>query len=93
MLKRFLTKFSIGCWDLNSLVAHNFTNVASLKAYLFVQKFDIFCISEIYLSILLLQRMAAIWKYLDKIYVDLFIFPIVRDEALQFITKIFFPWN
>ena len=42
--------FSIGQWNLNSLVAHNFTKIALLKAYLSVQKFDIFCISETYLN-------------------------------------------
>ena len=46
MLKRLLTKFSVGHWNLNSLVAHNFTKVALLKGYLFVKKFDIFCISD-----------------------------------------------
>ena len=49
-LKDFSQKFSIGHWNLNSLAAHNFTKVAFLKAYLSVQRFDIFCISEIYLN-------------------------------------------
>ena len=48
--KDFSQTFSIGHWNLNILVAHNFTKVALLKAYLSVQKFDIFCISEIYLN-------------------------------------------
>ena len=43
-LKDFSQTFSIGHWNLNSLTAHNFTKVALLKAYLSVQKFDIFCI-------------------------------------------------
>ena len=42
--------FSIGHWCLNSLIALNFTKVALLKTYLPVQRFDIFCISETYLS-------------------------------------------
>ena len=41
-----LLTFSIGHWNLNSLVAHNLTKVALLKAYLSVHRFDIFCISE-----------------------------------------------
>ena len=49
-LKDFSQTFSIGHWNLNSLAAHNFTKVAFLKAYLSVQRFDIFCISEIYLN-------------------------------------------
>ena len=48
--KDFSQTFSIGHWNLNSLVAHNFTKIALLKAYLPVQKFDIFCISETYLN-------------------------------------------
>ena len=42
--------FSIGHWNLNSLVGHNFTKVALLKAYLSVQRLNIFCISETYLN-------------------------------------------
>ena len=45
-LKDFSQTFSMGHWNLNSLAAHNFTKVAFLKAYLSVQRFDIFCISE-----------------------------------------------
>ena len=48
--KDFSQTFSIDHWNLNSLVAHNSTKVALLKAYLSVQKFDIFCISETYLN-------------------------------------------
>ena len=48
--KDFSQKFSIGTWNLNSLVAHNLTKVALLKAYLSVQRLDIFCISETYLN-------------------------------------------
>ena len=49
-LKDFSQKFSIGHWNLNSLAAHNFTKVALLKTYLFVQGFDIFYISETHLN-------------------------------------------
>ena len=35
--KGFSQTFSIGHWKLNSLVAHNFTKVALLKAYLSVE--------------------------------------------------------
>ena len=49
-LKDFSQTFSIGHWNLNSLAAHNFTKVALLKTYLFVQGFDIFYISETYLN-------------------------------------------
>ena len=48
--KDFSKTFSIGNWNLNSLVAHSFTKIASLKACLFVQRFNIFCISETYLN-------------------------------------------
>ena len=48
--KDFSQTFSIGTWNLNSLVAHNLTKVALLKAYLSVQRLDIFCISETYLN-------------------------------------------
>ena len=49
-LKDFPQTFPIGHWNLNSLAAHNFRKVALLKAYLSVQRFDIFCISETYLN-------------------------------------------
>ena len=49
-LKDFSQTFSIGHWNLNSLSAHNFTKAALLKAYLSVQRFDIFCICETYLN-------------------------------------------
>ena len=49
-LKDFSQTFSIGHWNLNSLAANNFTKVAFLKAYLSVQRLDIFCISETYLN-------------------------------------------
>ena len=49
-LKDFSQTFFIGHWNLNSLAAHNFTKVALLKAYLSVQRFGIFCISETYLN-------------------------------------------
>ena len=48
--KDFSQTFSIGHCNLNSLVAYNFTKVALLKAYLSVQRYDIFCISETYLN-------------------------------------------
>ena len=48
--KGFSQTFSIGHWNLNSLVAHNFTKVVLFKAYLYVRKSDIFCISETYLN-------------------------------------------
>ena len=48
--KDFSQMFSIGHWNLNSLLIHDFTKVALLKAYLSVQRFDIFCISETYFN-------------------------------------------
>ena len=48
--KNFSQKFSIGNWNLNCLVAHNFTKVALLKAYLFVRRYDMFWVSETYLN-------------------------------------------
>ena len=48
--KDFSQIFSIGHWNLNGLVSHNFTKVALLKVYLSVQSFGIFCISETYLN-------------------------------------------
>ena len=48
--KNFCLMFSIGHWNLNSLVAQNLTKLALLRAYLSVQRFENFCISETYLS-------------------------------------------
>ena len=42
--------FSICHWNLNSLIAHNFAKVSLLTAYLSVNKFDIVCLSETFLS-------------------------------------------
>ena len=47
----------IGHWNLNSLVAYNFTKSSILKAYLSVQRFDTFCISETCLN--------SVCEYLD----------------------------
>ena len=49
-LKDLSQKVSIRYWNLNTLAARNFTEVASLKVYLSVQRFDNFCISETYLN-------------------------------------------
>ena len=48
--KDFSQTFSIGHRNVNSSVAHNFTQVALLKAYLSVQRFDFFFIIKIYLD-------------------------------------------
>ena len=42
--------FSICHWNLNSISAHNYAKVFLLKAYTAIHKFDIICISEIYLD-------------------------------------------
>ena len=42
--------FSICHWNLNSLIAHSFTKVSLLTAYLSVNKFDIVCLSETFLN-------------------------------------------
>ena len=41
--------FSICHWNLNSLIAHRFTNISLLTAYLSVNKFDIEYLSETFL--------------------------------------------
>ena len=48
--KDFSQTISIGHWNLNSFDADNFTKVALLKAYLSVQRFDIFYIPKTYLN-------------------------------------------
>ena len=42
--------FSICHWNLNSILAHMFTKVSLLSAYISVHKFDIICLSETYLN-------------------------------------------
>ena len=42
--------FSICHWNLNSILAHIFTKVSLLSAYISVHKFDIICLSETYLN-------------------------------------------
>ena len=41
---------SVCHWNLNSICAHNFTKLSLLRAYVSVHKFDIICLSEIYLD-------------------------------------------
>ena len=90
--KNLCQTFSIGHWNLNSLVTQYFTKVALLKAYLSVQRFDIFCISETYLNSSITEDddTLQIPGY-DLIRPDLL--PITREEALRFITEIFYLWN
>ena len=69
-LKDFSQTFSIGHWNLDSSAAHNFTKVALLKTYLFAQRFDIFCISETYLSSRYYRgwwKCTSIWIWFDQI--------------------------
>ena len=42
--------FSICHWNLNSILAHIFTKVSLLSAYISVHKFDIICLSKTYLN-------------------------------------------
>ena len=42
--------FSICHWNLNSLAAHNYLKVSLLRAYVAIKKFDVVCLSEIYLD-------------------------------------------
>ena len=66
--------------NLVSLVAHNFTKLALLKAYLRIQRFEVLyfniliCIFETY-PVLVLQRMMEVGEYLDMIPLKLVIFP------------------
>ena len=46
--KDFSQTLSIGHWNLSSVVKHFLTKITLIKAYIFVQKFEIFCISETY---------------------------------------------
>ena len=41
---------SICHWNLNSTCAHNFAKLSLLRAYVSIHKFDIICLSEIYLD-------------------------------------------
>ena len=42
--------FSICHWNLNSITSHNFIKVSLLTAYNSIHKFDIICLSEMYLN-------------------------------------------
>ena len=48
--RNYSNAFSICHWNLNSISAHNYAKVFLLKAYTAIHKFDIICISEIYLD-------------------------------------------
>ena len=58
--KDFSQTFSIGHWNRNSLVAHNLTKAALLKAYIYLFKG---LTSSAYLK----QRMMMVCKYLNII--------------------------
>ena len=64
--KDFSQMFSIVHWNLNSLVAHNFTTVALLKGYLSVQN-SISSPYQKHTSILVLRRMMITCEYLNMI--------------------------
>ena len=42
--------FSTFSWILNSLTAHIYLKVSFLRAYVAIKKFDVVCLSEIYLD-------------------------------------------
>ena len=42
--------FSICHWNVNSVSAYNFSKVSLLRAYIFIHKFDVICISETFLN-------------------------------------------
>ena len=42
--------FSICHWNVNSVSAHNFSKVPLLRAYMFIHKFDVICISQTLLN-------------------------------------------
>ena len=49
--KHASTSNTLTChWNLNSISAHNYTKLFLLKAYIAIHKFDIICLSEIYLD-------------------------------------------
>ena len=41
---------SICHWNLNSIIAHNFSKLTQLKAYISTYKYDFICLSETYLD-------------------------------------------
>ena len=42
--------FSICHWNVNSVSAHNLSNVSLLRAYISIHKFDVICISKTFLN-------------------------------------------
>ena len=42
--------FSVCHWNPNSTIAHSFTKILILKAYVVIHKFEIICLSETYLD-------------------------------------------
>ena len=49
-MRKYSNAFSICRWNLNSISALNYAKVFLLKAYIVIHKFDVICISEIYLD-------------------------------------------
>ena len=76
-------KLSICHWNLNSILAHNFIKVFLLRAYVSIHKFDIICLSEIYLS----SDMTIYFQ--DTILPELIIPPTLNVEMFVFITRKF----
>ena len=54
--------FSVCHWNLNSIAAHNFSNISLLRAYNAIHNYDIICLSETYLNHDTLPTV-AIWRY------------------------------
>ena len=86
--KDFFQTFSICHWNLNSLVAHNFTKAALLKTSLSIQRIDMFCISGTYLNSSVTEDNLRIPRY-DLIRSD-HLFNNKRGDASIY-YKIFLP--
>ena len=54
---------SICDWNLNSILAHDYSKLFLLKAYISVHKFDIICLSETYLD-------STVPLYVDKLVIS-----------------------
>ena len=45
--------FSIFHWNLKSTTAHNYLNISPLRAYISLYDFDVICISDTYLDLMM----------------------------------------
>ena len=82
---------SICHWNLSG-ISHNYEKIFLLKAYIAIHKFDVICLSETYL-ILILRLMITIWKFLVITWYYLIILQTENEDLFVHLINIIYLWK